>query len=99
MKMKKEEKKTKKTALDSSMPEDANMHDNGYWYREFEVPGIDEPVKLFNCLKPARLEEETFAEYKIRRKFMNHKNHSKMMFHNSAVEGTYINNNKRKFKK
>lgn len=88
----KKEKSKEKTTSESNMPEDAVMHDNGNWYREFEVPGIDKPVRLFNSLKPQRLDGETQSEYKIRRKFLKHKDSTKTIFHNSGQLGTYIKN-------
>ena len=89
--MKKESKK-KETTSDSNVPEGAVEHKNGTWYREFQVPGLNEPVRLFNSLKPQRLDGETQVEYKIRRKFLNQKDNTKQLFHNSSKEGTYIKN-------
>ena len=87
---------------------DALMHENGVWYRELFIDGLKDRVKLFNSLRPERLEGETVTEYKIRRKFLKHKESSTFLFHNpyeNGVKGVtkgkpYINPNKKdKFKK
>jgi len=82
------------------MPEDALMHDNGVWYRELKVDGVKDSIKLFNTLKPGRLDGETSTEYKIRRKLLNHKKETKVLFYDSSNKEPYINTNKKdKFKK
>lgn len=84
------------------MPEDAVLHENGIWYREFLIDGLDDKIKLFNSLKPYRLEGETQTEYKIRRKFLKVKDRTKYVFYTPVKHGfkPYINiNKKEKFKK
>ena len=85
---------------ESNMPEDAKLHENGVWYRELSVGGLEGITKLFNSSRPNRLEGETTVEYKIRRKLLKHRENTKYLFHNSTTNGTYINTNKKdKFKK
>ena len=88
MTKKKQEEKT--SPLDYNMPEDAKMHDNGTWYRELTVDGLTDQVKVFNSMKPNRLEGETQVEYKIRRRLLKQKDNTKYLFHNSRTNGTYI---------
>jgi hypothetical protein len=103
--MKKKEKKKEGEILDTNMPEDAKSHESGVWYREFEVDGLDNPVRLFNSSSPKRLDFETKIEYKVRRKFLNHKSKLKYSFYDPYQYGTtkgvpYVNKNKKdKFKK
>ena len=112
--MKKEESKKETKDLDykeqdNTLPEDALMHNNGYWYRELTVDGVKDKVKLFNCSRPNRLDGETTVEYKIRRKFLKHtEKYSKHSIYNPFEGGRrgitkgvpYVNENKKdKFKK
>lgn len=109
--MKGEEKKQKTTTSESinDMPEDALMHKNGVWYREVAIDGLDDSIKLFNSYKPGRLEGETSMEYKIRRKFLKHKEKNGEAIIYNPFEGgkrgitkgiPYVNENKKdKFKK
>jgi hypothetical protein len=99
--MKKENKTEKTKSLDSSMPEDALLHDNGVWYREIKIDGLEDTVKLFNSLRPNRLEGETSSDYKIRRKLLKLKEKEKpVLIYNSKELGQYVNENKKdKFKK
>ena len=91
----KEEKKKKEMISDSKeLPDGVKLHENGSLYKEVHIGGVDEPFKLFNTLKPQRLEGETHNEYKIRRLLQN-KNKSKgTVFHNSKKLGTYIKEKK-----
>ena len=100
-KLKKEKKKKETTSLDSSMPEDALLHENGIWYRELKVDGVKDPVKLFNSIKPGRLDGESQTDYKIRRKLLKVKEKNKeVLIYNSKEHGPYVNTNKKdKFKK
>ena len=79
-------------------PTDIKMHENGILYKELRFDGLDEPLKLFNSIKPQRLEGETYIEYKIRRQFTNHAAKTKnKMFYDSFDNGykPYVNNNKK----
>ena len=111
--MKKEEENKTET-LDLTNEElSIKQHENGEWYKELEMEGLDEPIKLFNTLKDQRLEGETHTEYKVRKLFsnMDKKQGHKEMFYNpykktylgmdGKTKGTpYVNENKKdKFKK
>lgn len=52
-----------------NLPEGVFLHENGIYYKLLDIPGINEPLKIFNTRKAARLPEETYQEYKIRQKF------------------------------
>lgn len=103
--MKKQKKEEEKT-LDTNLPEGIKIHENGEWYKEILIEGSDEPFKLFNTLKDARLPGETRAEYKTRRLFANmekKKGYAKI-FYPGPIPGhkgvPYVNENKKdKFKK
>ena len=102
MKTKDTEKKQSKTTSDlTDMPEDALLHKNGIWYREIKIDGLKDPVKLFNSIKPERLEGEDRSDYKIRRKLLKMREKNKeVLIYNSKEHGTYVNTNKKdKFKK
>ena len=91
-----QEKKKEIEILDSkeqpnNIPSDVRLHENGVWYKEIPMGALEEPFKLFNTLKPARLEGETYNEYKIRR-MLNNSNEKKTLFHDSKKLGTYIKN-------
>ena len=88
--MKQESKKEEMTS-DSTQTTDIKLHENGVIYKEVPMEGLDEPFKLFNSLKPARLEGEKYSEYKVRR-LLNNKNDKRVLFHNSGQLGTYIKN-------
>ena len=114
--MKQKELKKKKDQTESStemtdLAPGVKLHENGILYKEIEIGGLDEPVKLFNTLKPQRLKDETWVEYKIRRQFLNHNAKTKNIFYNPSehtefvpgkglVRQPYVNKNKKdKFKK
>ena len=101
MSTKKQEKKAKTMTLEFDMPEDALLHENGVWYREIKVDGLKDPVKLFNSIKPGRLDGEERSDYKIRRKLLKIREKNKeVLIYNSKEHGTYVNTNKKdKFKK
>ncbi len=80
-----------KTSLENELPEDVKLHENGIYYKEVNIPGLNEPLKLFNTLKPQRLDGETRTEYRIRKK-LEGSNNKKILFHNSSKLGTYIKN-------
>lgn len=82
-----------KKEKEESKLSDIKLHENGIWYKEIKVNGFDKPMKLFNTLKPERLDGETFMEYKIRR-ILEKANNKQELFHNSKKLGTYINKNK-----
>ena len=75
----------------NEIPSDVRLHENGIWYKEIPMGALDEPFKLFNTIKPARLEGENYNEYKIRR-MLNNSNEKKTLFHDSKKLGTYIKN-------
>ena len=99
--MKDTKQKQSKTALESDMPEDALLHENGIWYREIKVDGLKDPVKLFNSIKPGRLDGEERSDYLIRRKLLKMREKNKeVLIYNSKEHGPYVNTNKKnKFKK
>ena len=101
MSTKKQEKKAKTMTLESDMPEDALLHENGIWYRELKIEGVKDPVKLFNSIKPGRLDGESHTDYKIRRRLLKVKEKNKeVLVYNSKKHGPYVNTNKKnKFKK
>jgi hypothetical protein len=78
-----------KKSSEVSLPEGVYQHKNGLFYKLIDIPGLDEPLKIFNTRKPARLEEETYQEYKIRQKFnKNHeKNKSREVWYSAIDEG------------
>jgi len=102
--------KIKNSELDNT-PDDVLVHDNGVQYRMFNVDGLDEQVKLFNSIKPKRLDGEEFVEYQIRRKFLQYEATMKNLFYSPYTNATidikgelkgipYVNlNKKNKFKK
>ena len=100
MSTKKQEKKAKTITLESDMPEDALLHSNGTWYREIVIDGVDKPVKLFNSMRPGRLEGEERSDYLIRRKLLKMQEKNKqVLIYNSKELGPYVNTNKKdKFK-
>jgi hypothetical protein len=67
-------------------PEGVKQHENGYWYKELPMSGLDEPLKIFNTIKPQRLEGETYVEYKIRRKFLEQEAKQKKIFYDPIAE-------------
>lgn len=112
MKKKQEEEKTldikqqDQSPEGVKLPEGIKLHKNGEWYKEITIEGSDEPFKLFNTLKDARLEGETLAEYKTRRLFANmeKKRGYAEIFYPGPKPGhkgvPYVNKNKKdKFKK
>ena len=95
-------KKKEMEQLDSELPEGIKIHANGEWYRELQIDGIDEPVKLLNTLKDMRLDGETHMEYKIRKQIKNKfvKEDVEVVYNSNTVDanGTkvpYINKNKK----
>ena len=96
----------------NDLPEGVKVHENGEWYKEIPIDGLDEPLKLFNTLKDYRLEGETHTEYKVRKQFtkVDKKKGYKEMFYNpfefaymgkdGKIKGRpYVNENKKdKFK-
>jgi hypothetical protein len=93
---------------ETNLPPDVKLHENGILYKEIFFDGLDKPVKLFNTLKPQRLEDETQMEYKMRRQIqkMNEKEKKRNpeVFYNpyeNSYKGIpYVNKNKKdKFKK
>jgi len=89
-----EETESKKTTLDSSENGESEptvqrvvgLTKDGIQYQVLEVDG--EPFKLFNTDRPERLEEESFKEYKIRRRFLN-------QIKKQSLKGEQIWNSKR----
>jgi len=80
-------KKTE-TLESKEQPTDIKMHENGILYKEIKFDGLDEPLKLFNSIKPQRLDGETYTEYKIRRKFTAHAEKTKNnLFYNPHRDG------------
>ena len=90
----KETKKKEEEILESKVqpieqPDDIKMHENGILYKEIQMGGLDKPIKLFNTIKPQRLDGETHMEYKIRRKLLKMNEPRGTLFHNSGKLGTY----------
>lgn len=111
--MREKELKKKKETIESleekselELAPGVKKHENGLLYKEIEMGGLDEPLKLFNSLKPQRLEGETYTEYKIRRQFLNHNSKQKEVIYNPSehtefvigkglVRQPYVNKNKK----
>ncbi len=89
----KEKQQEEKILESKEQPDDIKLHENGVMYKEVPMDGLDEPFKLFNSIKPARLEGETYGEYKVRR-LLNNSNNKSTLFHDSKKLGTYIKNKK-----
>lgn len=89
MKKKKEQDKGEMT---SESNVEILIHENGIEYRELQMNGLDEPIKLFNSIKPNRLEGETYTEYRIRRKLIEMDEKQKVVFYNSSNRIPYVKN-------